>query len=79
MADNKESGFIELRKKGKHQNNIRCSKQFTQQLQAMRNKALSVRYELKKTNQITKGYIDYPAKLIIMFPNADKYVKHSEN
>ena len=76
VADNIESGFIELRKKG-HQNNIRCSKQFTQQLQAKRNKALSVRHELKKDEPNHKG-LHRLSSQINGFQMQIKYVKHSE-
>ena len=73
VADSIDYGFISVDRRGAT-NQIRCSKQYTPDVQARRKKALSVRYDLK---QITKTYIDYPAKLLVMLPGAEKYTLHS--
>ena len=75
VAHSIESGFIDIIRRGT--THIRCSKQFTPEVQLRRKKALAVRYDLKASNQITKGFIDYPAKLLVMLPGADRYTLHS--
>ena len=50
-------------------NNIRCSKQFSPELQQRRNQALFERKKLKENNEISKGYIKYPAALMVCKPN----------
>ena len=59
--------------------NIRCSKQFTPDVHTRRKKALAVRHDLKLNNKITKGFIDYPAKLMVVLPGADRYSLHSSH
>ena len=56
---------------------IRCCKQFTPEVQTRRKKALAVRYDLKSNKQITKGFINYPARLMVILTGADKYTLHS--
>lgn len=68
-----------LKKLRFNKKNIHVDKQYTPDLQTRRNKALAVRKELKAGNFITKGYVEYPAKLYVMTPDSKNlYIKHSE-
>ena len=69
MAHKIESGFTGVIRRGT--TNIRCSKQFTPEVQTRREKALAVRHALKLNNKTTKGFINYPAKLMVILPGAD--------
>ena len=40
-----------------------------------RNQALKLRKEMKAKKEILKGYVDYPAKLMVLYPGAIKYVE----
>ena len=57
---------------------FKCTKQYIKALQDRRNDALVKRRELLDDNSIIKGFVEYPAKLIVMFAGQSKYSKHSE-
>ena len=76
VADSIDYVFIRVDRRGAN-NQIRCSKQYTPDVQARRKKVLSVRHDLKQNKQIIKTYIDYPAKLLVMLPGAEKYTLHN--
>ena len=57
-------------------NNVRCSKQFSPDVQRRRNEALLERKTLKEAKSIEKAYIKYPATLMVKKPNTAGYVKH---
>ena len=50
-------------------NNIRCSRQFSPELQERRNQDLLERKSLKDKKELRKGYIKYPATLMVFKPN----------
>ena len=57
-------------------NNVRCSKQFSPDVQRRRNEALLARKTLKEAKTIEKAYIKYPATLMVKKPNTVGYIKH---
>ena len=57
-------------------NNIHCPKQFSPELQQRGNQAPFERKKLKEKNEISKGYIKYPATLMVCKPNGKTFMKH---
>ena len=57
---------------------FKCTKQFTKALQDRRNEAMIKQRELLDENSIIKGFVEYPAKLIVMYAGHNKYSKYSE-
>ena len=59
-----------------NQYKIKCNQQFTKELQTRRNAALLERRELFKEEKIVKAYIEYPATLKVLLPEAKGYTKY---
>ena len=45
---------------------------------ARRNEALKLRSELKRERAIVKGYVNYPAKLMVLYPGESRFTEHSD-
>ena len=73
-ADELDYRFANLGNQRK--NNVRCSKQFSPDVERRRNLALLERKTLKENNQIVKAFIKYHATLMVQKPNSIGYVKH---
>ena len=52
---------------------VKVNQQFTPRLQKRVDEALKMRKEMFKRKEIVAGHVDYPAKLMVKFPNERKY------
>ena len=52
---------------------MKINQQFTPRLQKRVDEALKMRKDMFKTKEIVAGHVDFPAKLMVKFPNEQKY------
>ena len=52
---------------------VKVNPQFTPRLQKRVDEALKLRKDMLKQKEIVAGHVDYPAKLMVKFPNDQKY------
>ena len=52
--------------------------QYSPDVTARRNQAMLLRRELLNKKQITAGYLDYPARLMVKVSGETKYTKHQD-
>ena len=52
---------------------VKINQQFTPRLQKRGDEALKMRKDMLKTKEIFAGHVDYSAKLVVKFPNEQKY------
>ena len=78
FADSIQKRYVKnaVHKKSNYSTN--CCQQYTKSVQERRDNAMKVRRKLLDEGVILRGHVQYPAKLIVLYPHTKKYTFHSE-